>query len=146
MSVHSLKNSATRMINKYGSTIILHNNFGLPDATIDEARGYKTSEGEFLFSERVNIKQGTVLQIKGSNELWRVYDTNEEIAANKLVLFKVAVAKFEEGQAINRNSQESLRVSGGFTHIIFERPVTGGVQVGGSNNTQRISLNDEEEE
>lgn len=125
------------MLEMAGQTIIVHNNWKTPQATSYEVRGRQSAEKNrpqnvlFLFKDRINLKAGSVIQIKMGNDFWKVIDTEDKIVGDTYINFQVRVVKIsDEGKTIN-NSQSG--------HTIFNAPVYGGIQVGG-NNVQNINI------
>lgn len=117
--------------------MIVHNGWGSLEASVEEIKGFKDS-GRFLFSERASINKGSVLQIKGGSDYWKVYDTEEEIVGDILVLFTALVTKIDERGQETRPSRQAQNV--------FNAPIKGGVQIGGANNIQKVDIDPEEEE
>ena len=80
-------------------TIILHEQFNTPEATSREIKGLKNTEGKnsrqvvFQFIDPLEIEVGSVLQIKGSRDYWRVTDTEDIIEDDTFINFEVRVEK-----------------------------------------------------
>ena len=120
-----------------GQTITVHNDWNTPNASSFDTRALKnrktdTKRDVFQSPKRIDIRRGSVLQIKGSQDLWRVVDTEDRIIAGEYVNFEAYVEKVDEqGNAVWPNSEGKA---------VFNAPVHGGVQVGGHNNTQNINI------
>ncbi len=132
------KNGFNQIMEQLGQTIIVHKNWGQPEASNFEVRGLKNSEKNiphnviFQFNERINLTVGSVLQLKGGSDLWRVVDTEDHIVADTYVSFKAKVVKiFANGEEIQK------RIT---SQAVFNAPIYGGVQIGGERNIQNISL------
>lgn len=134
----TLKEGLNSLFEEVGQTIIVHSNWGLPDSTSFEVRGLKNSnkgrpdEVHFDFLERIDIKLGTVLQVKGGNDYWRVIDTEDQIIADVYIKFTAKVVKISE-------SGSEIR-TGNLAHAVFNAPVYGAVQVGGQQNSQSVNV------
>lgn len=135
---HQFRDGFNHFLERLGQTIIVHNNWGQPNATSFEVCGLKNNEkGKpqnvmFQFKERVDIKVGSVLQLKQGNDLWRVVDTEDEIVNDTFIYFEAKVVKMSpDGKDVQTGSK---------SQAIFNAPVYGGVQVGGSQNVQNISI------
>lgn len=122
---------------EHGQTITVHNDWNTPNASSFETRALKnrktdTKKDVFQLPERVDIRRGSILQIKGAQDLWRVVDTEDRIMSGQYVDFEVYIEKVDEkGEAIWGSSG---------TKAVFNAPVYGGVQMGGHKNTQNISI------
>jgi len=121
---------------QHGQTIIVHNNWNNDDVASFEVRALKnrkdTKEIVFQFAERVDVKPGSVLQIKGSQDFWRVTDTEDHVMYEEFVYFEAYVEKVDELGKVLRSSAKG--------QAVFNAPVHGGVQVGGHQNVQNISV------
>ena len=87
------------MLEHFGKTIIVHKNFNTQEATSFEARGFNGTDGRsskqviFQFDEQLDIPIGSVLQVKGSRDYWKVTDTEDVIFDDVFVSFDVRVEK-----------------------------------------------------
>ncbi len=87
------------MVKQFGKTIIVHKNFNTQEATSFEARGFNETDGRsskqviFQFDEQLDIPVGSVLQVKGSRDYWKVTDTEDVILDDVFVSFDVRVEK-----------------------------------------------------
>ena len=113
-----------------GQTIVVHNNWDTEDVTSFETLGMTGSK--FGFPEPVAVRKGSVLQVKGSRDLWRVMDTEDHIQGGEFIYLSAIVEKIDAQGHPARPSATG--------NAIFNAPVHGGVQVGGHQNVQHISV------
>ena len=137
MSVgHELKDANQELIDELGKTVNVYTDYQRDSLPSFEARSLQHTErgsGDFRFLERYDIKKGSILQVKGARDLWKVIDTEDEVQDEVYVDFKVYVEKIDEqGNQIHVNNEGRL---------IINAPVQGGIQVGGSHNVQNVSIN-----
>lgn len=135
----NFRNVLKNMLERFGQTVIVYNNWGQPNQTSFEVQGLKNSEKDkpqnvvFQFKDRINIQVGSILQLKLGKDLWKVVDTEDFVIADTFVHFEARVVKIlPNGKEIQTHSKGQA---------IFNAPVYGGVQVGGSQNVQSVSVN-----
>ena len=121
----------------FGATVIVYNDWNTGDQRQFESKAIKGQKrGErpdFRFKERMDIKVGSVIQIKGGNDLWQVIDTEDRFVGSEFYCFEAYVVKIDR-QGRNLSSSKDATV-------VIHGPVTGGVQVGGSHNVQTVTVN-----
>lgn len=121
-----------------GQMIFAHKNFGTIEGESFETRGLKdVNESNrrqvvFKFPEQEEIYPGMVLQTKGSRDYWKVTDTEDLIQDDTYICLEVWVEKInEQGTNMRLNAEGKA---------VFYGSVSGGVQVGGYNNTQTVNV------
>lgn len=82
-----------------GQTIIVYTNFNSPNASSYEVRGLKSTPPKqsskviFQFPDQLDVAVGTVLQVKGSRDYWRVTDTEDKVISDVFINFEAHVDK-----------------------------------------------------
>lgn len=134
----ALQKSRLVLMKHFGQTILVHRNYGTPDETVTETQGIKSAEEYnpeevlFLFPERIDLLDGDVLQVKESHDVWKVVDTEDQVQENRLIYLQVRVEKLtKDGKRKQTAPTES---------VVFQGPVMGAVQIGGSQNTQTVTV------
>jgi hypothetical protein len=95
----ALRQKFEALLKVYGQTIIVHLNFGTPEAIAFEVRGRQnTEEGNsrqviFQFPEQIDVPVDSVLQAKGSRDYWKVTDTEDIIKEDTFINFEARVEK-----------------------------------------------------
>lgn len=102
-----------------------------------EAPGYKIRSEErdgeyFAFPEGTDIMVGDILQVKPGRDRWVVNDVEDRVSGGVYVNLKAWVER------ISADGTTSRRGSPGGT--VFNGPIIGGVQVGGSGNVQNVTI------
>jgi hypothetical protein len=125
---------ALRMV---GLTVSVHKEFTTARSTSAEYRclkGFNKIKNLtcFQFPERIDLQPNDVIQILNSNDYWKVIDAEDEIITDVLVSVKAYVVK------IDKTGNEMFPDNRG--QAIFNAPIIGGVQVGGSRNTQTFQF------
>lgn len=91
-----------------GQTILIHNYFNSAEQQDFEVRGMgpsnrKGQEASFSFPEPIEIAVGSVLQLKGGRDYWRVVDTEDSVQDDLYISFDVRVEKIDAaGHPIQR--------------------------------------------
>lgn len=115
-----------------GQNVIIYNNWNTDAQTQFDARALK-GKGKFSFAESLDIQRGSVIQIKGGKDYWRVVDTEEMFSDDILYEFEVLVEKID-GQGVQ------TRPSNQQASAVFHGDITGAVQIGGNQNTQNVHI------
>jgi hypothetical protein len=125
-------------LNLRGQTVFAHTNFGTPEVQTIELRGLKDTgqsnrrQVVFKFPNQADIFTGTVLQIKGSRDFWKVTDTEDLIHDDTYIYLEAWVEKInEQGTHMRLNAEGKA---------IFNGPVSGQVQIGGQGNSQSVTI------
>ncbi|HEY6185775.1 MAG TPA: hypothetical protein VIW67_26270 [Terriglobales bacterium] len=80
----TMREGFEEMVRMLGCTVQIYKNLGTRDQKVTEVRGLKNSEKNrpdkviFQFLEALDIQNGDILQQKGTRDLWRVIDTEDE--------------------------------------------------------------------
>ncbi|MDR3604596.1 MAG: hypothetical protein P4L38_08185 [Syntrophaceae bacterium] len=135
----ALQKANLALMKYHGQTIMVHRNYGTPDAIVTETQGIKTAkehnpeEVQFLFPKRIDLLDGDVLQVKESHDLWEVVDTEDQVQGNRLIYIQARVEKLtKDGKRKQIAPTES---------VVFHGPVMGAaVQIGGSQNAQTVTV------
>jgi hypothetical protein len=96
---YELRQAFEAMVQMAGQTIVIHFDFNTPQARTVEARGLKNSPSKnsrqviFQFPEPLEIPVGSVLQVKGSRDYWKVTDTEDIVHDDEFTNFEVHVQK-----------------------------------------------------
>ena len=125
------------MLRSVGCTVIIYNNWDTPDQRQFEEKALQntkqsTSQKVFQFESMINVAVGSVIQIKGSNDLWRVVDTEDNFVGGEFFCFEAFVVKIDKQGKETRPSLDARVHIGG--------SVIGALQVGGEGNVQNISI------
>ena len=123
-------------LDQFGSDVVIYQNWNTPDMTSFETRGRKQQErGRVIFEFRLgtDVMAGNVLQIKGSRDFWRVEDVEDEDKYGTLIKHIARITKInQQGKPIQLNSEgKAIFNIGGSVY---------GLQYGGQNNTQSVTL------
>jgi hypothetical protein len=123
-------------LREFGSDVVIYENWNSPNMTSFETRGRKQQDrGRVVFEFRLgtNVITANVLQIKGSRDFWRVEDVEDEDKYGVLIKHIARVTKInQQGNPIQLNSEgKAIFNIGGSVY---------GLQYGGKNNTQSITL------
>jgi hypothetical protein len=125
------------LLRTFGAIVIVYNDWNTVDQSQFESKAIKggkhDTRPDFRFQERVDIRVGSVIQIKGGNDLWRVVDTQDRFVGSEFYCFEASVLKIDQQGKALRPSRDAT--------VVFHGPVTGGVQVGGSHNLQTVTVN-----
>ena|SRR5947209_5344771 len=87
------------LVSTTGQSIIIHNDAAEAPLRSFETRGVKTwdkanpQQVVFQFPKRVEVRAGSRLQVKGSNEAWNVVAVNEHRIDQEPIYFEVRVVK-----------------------------------------------------
>ena len=80
-----------------GQSVLIHNDFNTSTGSSFEIRGLKSwmvnnpSQVVFQFPRRVDIRAGSVLQIRGRQELWKVVEVKDHLVGSEYIKFEVLV-------------------------------------------------------
>jgi len=114
-----------------GADMTIYKNFATDRMESMSSRVIKEGS-KFLMAASTDIESGDVFQIEGSKSLLRIVDIEEEMAMGTLHHLIVSATKIDQlGNEIGFNNEGNA---------VFNAPVYGGVQVGGSGNAQNINL------
>lgn len=116
-----------------GQTLTIYNNWKQNNEYSFEVRGMKNSYRSkpfFQFDQRCDIKCGTVIQPKGSQDFWGVTDSEDMVIRDVFDHMNVNVQKITEDDLFDDLQRHPRSVT-----IINHAPVYG-QQIGGENNTQ----------
>lgn len=126
-------------------TIIVHENFNTPEASSHEVKGLKNTADEnprqvvFQFLDPLDIHIGSVLQVKGSRDYWRVIDTEDMVEEGTFINFETRVEKINLAGQPTRPSPK-----GGTTYkteIHLRDSVIGILNTGEIKDVESISVN-----
>lgn len=83
-----------------GNTFVIHDNFGSSDAKTFEAVGLKEIDEKgktpvFQFLDPIDVKIGSIIQIKGGRDFWKVVDTEDVVEYGTFVKFEVYIEKVD---------------------------------------------------
>ena len=121
-----------------GVDVFIYQNWQSEQMTSIEARAVKErGKQHFEFPLGTRVKKDDVVQIKGSQDFWRIVDTEEEYKYGTAVKLHVRVTKIDEAGNVIRLNSEGRAVN--YTTNIQGHNY-GGIQQGGQGNTQNISL------
>jgi hypothetical protein len=117
-----------------GADVFIYENWQSEQMSSIEARSIKErGKSYFEFPLNTRVKKDDVVQIKNSQDFWRVLDTEEEYKYGVAVKLHVRVTKVDQsGNEIRLNSEG--RANSYTTNIQGHN--YGGIQQGGQNNTQ----------
>jgi len=139
MSGETFKGVFQNFYNSYGQIITVIRNYGSPEESSFDLRALKNSKKGrpddvmFQFAEQVDVRIDDIIKLKQGRDLWKVYDIEDKIIGDVYVNFEAKVVKVNpNGIEITKNKKEQT---------VFNAPIYGGVQVGGQNNSQNISIN-----
>ena len=79
-------------LNSLGELILVHKNWGTPEVSTTEYKGYK-KENKFQFPERIDISEGDILQQKESVDFWYVVDVNDEVKSGSFICFQTTAER-----------------------------------------------------
>src|SRR5687768_1426114 len=91
----ALREAFEAKLEALGQPFILHSNINTLDASQIEVNGLIKSEGRntgrmvFQFLDPIDVKAGSILQIKGGRDFWKVIDTEDVVEHGVLVKFEV---------------------------------------------------------
>jgi hypothetical protein len=106
----ALREGFEAIFEEMAQTITVHENFNTSKASSYEAKGLKNTEGKnsrqvvFQFPDPLDIGVGSVLQLKGSRDYWRVTDTEDIVEDSTLINFEVRVEKVNLAGQSTRSS------------------------------------------
>jgi hypothetical protein len=95
----ALREGFEMIFEELGHTIIVHENFNTPEATSYEVKGMEDRERKnsrpviFQFLDPLDIHVGSVLQVKGGRDYWRVTDTEDIVKDGTFIKFEARVEK-----------------------------------------------------
>ncbi|NWJ42608.1 MAG: hypothetical protein HXX12_16725 [Geothrix sp.] len=136
---YSIKQGFLALLRAAGGTVIIHKHWDTPRQNSAEVKGLKNNEkGKphmvmFQFSDHLDIEPNDVLQQKGSNDLWRVVETEDHIHGDLLAYFEAKVEKITAARTIHPPTPSTAQV-------IIHGPNYGGIQVASSNSSQSVSI------
>jgi hypothetical protein len=84
-----------------GGPIIIHKNYGWPQHSFCETKGFKGEEKKrsvFVFSENESVQKGDVIQAKGARDFWRVTETEDQVIGGE----RVSLLAFIEKEGVSR--------------------------------------------
>lgn len=126
-------------------TIIVHDNFNTLEATSYEVQGLKNTEGKsskqvvFQFLDQLDIQVGSVLQVKGSRDYWKVIDTEDIVEDGTFINFEARVEKINvAGQPTRPSSRGNTTYK---TEIHLRDSTIGVLNTGEIKDVQSISVN-----
>lgn len=139
MSGENFKSAFQHFYSSYGQVVTIIRNYGFSEESSFELRALKNNKKGrpddvmFQFPEAVDIRVDDIIRLKQGRDLWKVYDVEDKIIGEIYVNFEAKVVKVNpSGIELTKNKKE---------HTIFNAPIYGGVQVGGQNNYQEVSVN-----
>lgn len=125
------------LLRQFGGTILVHKRYGMEGHTTSEHSGMKNNEKNnpnkvmFQFPEKVDIKNGDVLQQEGASDLWEVYETEDHVVSGTYIHFNAFVHK-RDG-VIGRKEQRLPSVHIGGHNL-------GGIQIGNERSNQTVNV------
>lgn len=125
--------------------IIVHERFNTPEASSYEVMGFKDTESKkskqdiFRFLDPLDIRSGSVLQIKGGGDYWRVTDTEEIYKYGTFNNFEAHVEKITPSGQPTRPPYRGATTYK--TEIHLRDSTVGVLNTGEINNVQSISVN-----
>jgi hypothetical protein len=128
-----------------GQAFVVHYNFTLPDAYSVEVVGLTKPEGKssgrmvFQFLDPFDVQEGSILQIKGARDYWKVIDTEDVVEYGTLVRFEVYVEKVNVAGQPSRSP--SGRIAKYQTEIHLSNSTIGILNTGEIEDVQSISVN-----
>lgn len=114
-----------------GAPLTIYKQWGTKEMT--ELSSVAIRQGDrFQFAANTDIERGDVIQLENAKSFFRVDDVDEIPQFNVIHHLDVRVTKIDE-------LGKEIRISTA-GHAVFNAPVTGGVQIGGSGNTQNVNI------
>jgi hypothetical protein len=135
--LHMSKGDALRSIfehhtlEKNGTPLSVYKNWGKEDMAETEALAIR-EDNSFQFPASSDIAIGDVIQPKNASSFWKVSDVDASYELKVVHHLDVSVVKIDK-------LGNEIKVNDG--HAVFYGNITGGVQVGGQNNTQTVTIN-----
>ena len=124
-----------------GQPIIVHENFNTPEVSSYEVKGLEDPERKniFQFLDPLDIHVGSVLQIKGGRDYWRVTDTEDIVKDSTFINFEARVEKINlAGQPTRPSSRGTITYK---TEIHLRDSTIGVLNTGEIKDVQSISVN-----
>jgi hypothetical protein len=141
----ALREAFEATLEELGQPFIVHSNINTPDASQIDVNGLIKSEGKntgrmiFQFLDPIDVKAGSILQIKGGRDFWKVIDTEDVVKYGVLVKFEIYVEK------VNIAGQPTRFLSRGNTtyktEIHLSNSTVGILNTGEIEDVQSISVN-----
>lgn len=97
-----------------GQAVTVYNDWNTPRSSSFEASSYKSSKPDsgrnhFVFLEEFDVKQGSVLQITGANDLWRVTEVEDCVIRGEYIKFEAFVEKMPaQGTIVTMSTEQQL--------------------------------------
>ncbi|MDB6025661.1 MAG: hypothetical protein JWM68_1884 [Verrucomicrobiales bacterium] len=135
---HIFREGFEELMRTFGSTLIIHTGWNTLNQAFVEVQGMKNNQKNrpdkvmFQFPQAVNeVQTGSIIQMKGARDLFRVVDTEDKIIAGVFVHFTAHVEKLQADGTPVQSQKHG---------VVFNAPVQGGVQIGGYKNVQSIQV------
>jgi hypothetical protein len=121
-----------------GVDVFIYENWQSEQMSSIEARAIKERGKQYFeFPVNTRVKKDDVVQIKGSQDFWRVLDSEEDYKYGTAVKLHVRVNKIDESGNEIRLNAEGRAIN--YTANIQGHNY-GGIQQGGQGNTQNVTL------
>jgi hypothetical protein len=141
----ALREAFEAKLEALGQAFIVHSNLNTPDASQVEVTGLIKTEGRstgrmvFQFLDPIDIQAGSILQIKGGRDYWKVVDTEDVVKYGTLVKFEVYVEKVNiAGQPTRSSSRGNTTYK---TEIHLSNSTVGILNTGEIEDVRSISVN-----
>lgn len=141
----ALREAFEAKLEALGQPFIVHSNLNTPDASQIEVNGLIESEGRstgrmvFQFLDPIDVQAGSILQIRGGRDYWKVVDTEDIVKYGVLVKFEVYVEKVNiAGQPTRSSSRGNTTYK---TEIHLSNSTVGILNTGEIEDVQSISVN-----
>ncbi|MGB7202720.1 MAG: hypothetical protein WBD16_10670 [Pyrinomonadaceae bacterium] len=134
--LHMSKGDALRNIFEHhtlvrdGTPLSVYKNWGKEDMVETEALAIR-EDNSFQFPASSDVAIGDVIQPKNASSFWKVRDIDAAYELQVIHHLDVSVVKIDK-------LGNEIKVNDG--HAAFYGPVSGGVQVGGHDNTQTVTI------
>lgn len=141
----ALREAFEAKLEALGQAFLVHSNLNTPDASQFEVAGLIKSEGKiagqmvFQFLDSIDVQAGSIIQIKGGRDYWKVIDTEDVVKYGTLVKFEVHVEKVNvTGQPTRSSSRVNTTYK---TEIHLSNSTVGILNTGEIEDVQSISVN-----
>lgn len=126
------------LFNSNASNVTVYRHYDTEKPVSFEFKAMKNNEKNrldkvmFQFDRQVGVQIGDVIQQKNSRDLWQVYELEDEVIEDTLILFEAKVRKYP-GTSVPRLDPRNVAIT-------VQGNLTGGVQVNSPNSSQNVVL------